>query len=73
MQIGVIDKVLEGGGRVIVAFPCGKTREYGLSRGRRMLEQPKVGMGLVHTDSGHLRFFGSPEEAQRVVDKESLK
>lgn len=65
MKIGQITSVMEGGGRVLVEFPDGSTREYGLSRGRRMLERPKVGMALAHTDQGHLKFFANLEEAHR--------
>lgn len=73
MQLGVIETVIEGGGRVIVRFPDGATREYGLSRGRRMLERPKEGMAMAQMDSGHLRFFASIGEAERLLAQESMK
>lgn len=73
MLISEIETVLEGGGRVLVRTPNGKTREYGLSRGRRMLEKPKPGMAVAHMDNGHLRFFASVEEAERVLAEESLR
>ena len=72
MIVGVIETVIEGGGRVTVRLPNGKTREYGLSRGRRMLERPKVGMAIAQHRNGHLRFFASLEEAERVIKIEGL-
>lgn len=70
--VGVIETVIEGGGRVTVRLPDGKTREYGLSRGRRMLERPKVGMAIGQYGNGHLRFFASKEEAERIIKLEAL-
>lgn len=70
MQLGVIETVIEGGGRVTVRFEDGKTREYGLSRGRRMIERPKEGMAMAQMDSGHLRFFASLDEAHRLLGQE---
>lgn len=71
MRLGVIESVIEGGGRIVVRFPDETTREYGLSRGRRSLERPKVGMALAHMASGQLRFFASVDEAYRLIAQES--
>jgi hypothetical protein len=64
MWIGEIEAIIEGGGRIVVRFPDSSTKEYGLSRGRRMLEKPKVGMAVAHTPEGNLQFFASVDEAQ---------
>lgn len=69
MLIGEIKAVLEGGSRVIVSLPGGKEREYGLSRCRRMVEKPKVGMAIVQANSGHLTFFANTAEAQRSLEE----
>lgn len=70
MTLGVIESVIEKGGRVTVRLPSGETREYGLSRARRLLERPKVGMAVLRTTSGELRFFASKEAADRAIETE---
>lgn len=59
MRVGEIESLVDGGSRIRVKFSCGMVREYGLSRVRRLLEQPKVGMGLAETETGRIMFFAS--------------